>query len=80
MKNAMYNVRAILEASKSKLFNALVVKVYLSDAYYLEKMEELYRFFFPIKDPPTREVIIVSSLPKGALIQVSAIASLGMSF
>ena len=80
MKNAMYNLRAILEASKSRLFNSLLVTVYISDAYYIDQMDELYRFFFPIKDPPARNVAIVSSLPKGALIQVSAVASLGLSF
>lgn len=75
MKNALYNVRAILEASGSDLNNVLRVSLHLSDAYYYQRMEELYQFFFPTQDPPTREVIIVSSLPYGALIQVTIIAS-----
>lgn len=80
MKNAMYNIRAILEAAKSDFINTLRVTIYLSDAYYYDEMESIYKFFFPTKDPPTREVVIVSSLPKGALVQISVIAGLRSSF
>ncbi len=80
MKNTMYNARAVLEAAGSDLNNVLKISLHLSDRYYYDRMEELYAFFFPTNDPPAREVLVVSSLPHGALIQVSIIAMEKMRF
>lgn len=80
MKNTMYNARAILESAGSDLNNVLRISIHLSDRYYYDRMEELYQFFFPTTDPPTREVLVVSSLPKGALVQVSITAMEKMNF
>lgn len=80
MKNAMYNSRAILEAAASDLIKAIQVRISISDAHYISDMEEIYKYFFPTQDPPTREVIIVSSLPRGALVQVTITAIPRMSF
>ncbi len=80
MKNALYNARAILEAAGSDLNNVLRISIHLSDAYFYQRMEELYGFFFPTQDPPSREVMIVSSLPHGAFVQVTITATEKMSF
>ena len=80
MKNTMYNARAILEAAGSDLNNVLRISIHLSDAYYWNRAEELYCFFFPTQDPPAREMFAVSSLPHGALVQVTITAAVKMSF
>jgi 2-iminobutanoate/2-iminopropanoate deaminase len=74
MKNTMYNIRAILESSGSDLNHVIKVSVQISDRFYYDQMEELYKVFFPTQDPPVREVMVVSSLPHGALVQVSITA------
>ncbi len=74
MKNAMYNARAILEASRSDLLSANLVMIDLADAHYEYQMNEIYKMFFPTKDPPARRVAIVASLPEGALVQITIIA------
>ncbi|MEI7510533.1 MAG: RidA family protein [Candidatus Peregrinibacteria bacterium] len=75
VKNAMYNLRAVLEASRSDLLSTNLVFIDLADAHYLLPMNEIYKAFFPTKDPPARRVAIVSSLPGGALVQITVIAS-----
>ena len=80
MKNTMYNARAILESAGSDLNNVLRVSIHISDAYYWERAEKLYAFFFPTQDPPAREMMAVSSLPHGALVQVTITAAVKMSF
>lgn len=80
MKNAMYNSRAILEAANSDLTKVVRITIAISDAYHMHEMEELYKYFFPTQDPPTQEVMVVSSLPQGALVQVTLTAISKMSF
>lgn len=80
MKNTMYNARAILEASGSDLNNVLQISIHISDGYYWNRAEELYKFFFPTQDPPAREMLAVSSLPHGALVQVTIMASVKQGF
>ena len=80
MKNAMYNCRAILEAAGSDFTKAIRVSIAITDGFYMEQMEEIYKFFFPTQDPPARDVVVVSSLPKGALVQVTVTAIPRMSF
>ena len=80
MKNTMYNARAILESAGSDMNNVLRISIHLSDAFYWKRAEELYQFFFPTQDPPAREMFAVSSLPLGALVQVTITASVKISF
>jgi len=75
VKNALYNLKSIVEAAGSRLDRILKVTVYLTDMNNFEKFNEVYRDFF-LAQPPAREVVEVSRLPKDALIEISAIAFL----
>lgn len=70
-KNAFYNVKAIAEASGSRLDRVLQVTVYITDIANYYEMNEVYGRFFR-EDPPARDVVVVSALRQKALIQVSA--------
>lgn len=73
VKNALYNVKAVVEAAGSRLNRVVKVTVYLTDMSDFHKMNALYGKFFR-DELPARDVVGVNSLPKGALIQISAMA------
>lgn len=72
-RQAMSNLKAVLEASGSSMGKVLKVTVYLADMGLFEEMNDVYENFFD-KPFPTRTCVGVSELPKGALIEVDAIA------
>lgn len=80
MKNAMYNSQAILQAAGSDFTKVIRVSIAITDGFYMNDMEETYKYFFPIQDPPVRDVVVVSSLPRGALVQVTMTSIARMSF
>ena len=75
LKNVMYNLKAIIEASGSRLDRVLKVTVFLKNMDDFGAFNEMYREFF-LAQPPAREVIEVARLPKDALVEISAVAFL----
>ncbi len=73
VKNALYNLKSIVEAGGSKMDRVLKVTVLLSDFDNFETMNDLYVRFFP-ENYPARECYGVKELPKGARIEISATA------
>jgi 2-iminobutanoate/2-iminopropanoate deaminase len=70
---ALKNLQNILEAAGSSIKNILKTTIYLKNINDFNKMNEVYEKFF--KDfKPARATIEVSNLPKGALIEIEAIA------
>ena len=69
------NLKAILEASGSSLERTLKVTVYLSNMDDFAKVNEIYAKYFTQK--PARATVEVSKLPKGALVEMDAIAVCG---
>ena len=55
--------------------DVLKMTIYLDDIEDFEEMNETYAGFFD-EDPPARSAIEVGSVPKGAAIEVEAIATL----
>jgi 2-iminobutanoate/2-iminopropanoate deaminase len=75
-RRALENLRAVLEEAGSSL--ALVVKttVYLTDMDHFSELNEVYAEFFG-DSCPARATVAVSQLPKGALVEIDAIARRG---
>ncbi len=69
------NLKNVLEAAGSSMEHVLKTTVYLKDMQHFNRMNQVYAEFFP-KDPPARSTVQVSALPKGALIEIEAIACL----
>jgi len=72
-KQAIINLKAILEAGGSSLEKVIKTTVYLKNISDFQLMNEIYEKFFN-KNKPARATIEVSNLPKGALIEIEAIA------
>jgi len=71
----MQNARAILEQAGSSLDKVLKVTVFMTDLSRFDEMNRVYAEFF--RSPyPSRTTIQVSSLPKGAEIEIEILAHL----
>lgn len=72
-KQALENMKNVLEAAGSHMNNILKTTVYLSDMNDFPAMNEIYASYFT-KPYPARATIQVAKLPKGALIEIECIA------
>lgn len=67
------NLEAVLKASGLTLNHVVRTTVFLADLGEFAAMNEVYARHFP-KDPPARSTIQAAALPKGARIEIDAIA------
>ena len=67
------NIEAVLKASGLSMSHVVRTTVYLVDLGDFAAMNEVYAKHFP-KDHPARSTVQVSALPKGARIEIDAIA------
>jgi len=73
VRQALANLRAVLSAAGSGLDRVVQVTVYLTDMDAFEELNRVYAEFF--EEPyPARAVVEVSRLPKGAQVEVAAVA------
>ena len=73
---ALQNVQAVLEAAGSSLEKAVKLTVFLQDINDFAAMNEVYTQYF--KDsPPARSAVEVAQVPKGALVEIEAVALVG---
>jgi 2-iminobutanoate/2-iminopropanoate deaminase len=72
-QRAMDNVRAILESNQLTMANIVSVTIYLSSISNVVAMDRAYQTYFR-QQLPARSVVEVSKLPRGALVEISAIA------
>ena len=68
------NIIAILEADGLNLDNVVKTTVYLVDLKNFNQMNKVYETFFN-KNKPARACVEVSALPKGAKVEIDAIAT-----
>jgi 2-iminobutanoate/2-iminopropanoate deaminase len=73
VRRVLDNVRAVVEAGGGSLRDVVKVTVYLRDIGLFQEFNEVYREYFQ-ENPPARVVVGVSSLPRGADVEVEAIA------
>jgi 2-iminobutanoate/2-iminopropanoate deaminase len=75
-KRVMENLRAVLEAAGSSLGRVVKTTIFLTDLAEFAAMNEVYAEFFPA-EPPARATVQVSALPRGARLEIDAIAEAG---
>jgi 2-iminobutanoate/2-iminopropanoate deaminase len=67
------NLRAVLAGAGLNLESVVKTTVYMADLEDYAAMNEVYERHFG-EDPPSRTCVEVSRLPKGALLEIDAIA------
>lgn len=74
-RQVMTNLRAVLEAAGTGLDHVLKTTIYLIDMGHFATVNEIYGESF-LAEPPARSTVAVRQLPKGALVEVDAVASI----
>ena len=73
-EQTLKNISAILQAGGVNFENVVKTTVYLSDLNHFSRMNQVYEKYFS-KTKPARACVQVAGLPKGAKIEIDAIAS-----
>ena len=74
-ERVLENLKAILQAGGAGMGAVVKTTVYLTDMGEFARMNEVYaRYFGP--EAPARVTVQVSALPKGAKVEIDAIAAL----
>lgn len=77
-KQALENMKPVLEAAGTTVDNVVKCTVFLTDVNDFAKMNEAYRVFFSVaKDPPARSTVVVAALVRaGAKVEIECIAAI----
>ncbi|OGP69631.1 MAG: reactive intermediate/imine deaminase, partial [Deltaproteobacteria bacterium RBG_13_58_19] len=70
---ALENLKAILTAAGLSLKDVVKTTVFLADLADFPEMNRVYGEFFP-EHPPARSTIQVGGLPRGAAVEIEAVA------
>jgi 2-iminobutanoate/2-iminopropanoate deaminase len=74
-RQALENLRAVLEAAGSSLDKVIKTTVFLRDMDDFAAVNEVYGAFFTA-DPPARSAVQVARLPLDGLVEIEAVALL----
>ena len=74
-RRSLENIGAILKAAGSDYEDVVKTTVLLQDIAHFGEMNQVYAQFFPVSKP-ARVCYQVAALPKGALIEIDAIAEI----
>lgn len=72
-RRALTNLSALLEAASSSLDRVVKATVFLAHMEDFATMNAIYAEFFTLQ-PPARSTVGVAQLPRGALVEIEAIA------
>lgn len=72
-RQALTNLKAILEAAGTELSQVVKTTVFLLDMGEFAQMNSIYAEFFP-QPAPARSAVQVCALPKGGSVEIEAIA------
>jgi len=72
-RQVLQNLSAVLEAAGSGLDRVVKATIYLTDLGSFEVVNRVYAGFFG-DPPPARACVEVSALPKGARVEIDAVA------
>ena len=75
VKQIMENIKAMLESLDMKMEKIVKTTIYLTDLNDFAKVNEVYGSYFG-SEPPARSTVQVAALPKGAKIEIEAVAFL----
>jgi reactive intermediate/imine deaminase len=73
-EQCLENVAAILQSEGLTLGDVLKVTIFLDDIDDFDEMNETYGSFFD-EEPPARSAVEVGSVPKGAAVEIEAVAA-----
>jgi 2-iminobutanoate/2-iminopropanoate deaminase len=74
-ERVMENLGAVLAAAGAGFHDVVRCTIYLADLADFAKVNEVYGRHFP-KDPPARATVQVAALPRGARVEIDAVAVL----
>lgn len=72
-RQALTNMKNVLEAGGSSFKNVVKTTVFLKNMSDFAEMNAVYAEFFT-EQPPARSTVEVAALPKGALVEIEAVA------
>jgi 2-iminobutanoate/2-iminopropanoate deaminase len=72
-RQALTNLKHVLEAADSGLNFVVKTLVFLQDMNDFARMNAVYMEFFP-ENPPARSTVQVAALPKGAQVEIECVA------
>ena len=72
-EKVLKNIESILKADGLDLNNIIKTTVYLTDLSEFSRMNQVYEKFFS-KTKPARACVQVAALPKGAKVEIDAVA------
>ena len=75
-RQSLTNVKAILEAAGLTMDHVVKTTVFLQDMGDFAAMNAVYAEFFTEGNYPARSAVEVAKLPKGALVEIEAVAHL----
>ncbi|MFQ5927003.1 MAG: RidA family protein [Terriglobia bacterium] len=75
-ERVLKNLEAVLWEAGSSLRRVVKTSVFLADLNDFAPMNEVYARFFP-EDPPARSTVECKRLPRGARVEIDAIALVG---
>ena len=74
-ERVLQNLGAVLAAGGASFASVVKTTIYLADLQDFGAVNEIYGRFFP-SEPPARATVQAAGLPKGALVEIDAIAAL----
>ena len=72
-RQTMENIKAIVEEAGMKMSDVAKVSIFLIDMNNFSRVNDVYGKYFP-ENPPARETVQVSALPKKVNVEISVIA------
>jgi reactive intermediate/imine deaminase len=73
-RQALENIKGILESEGLTMQDVLKVTVFLDDIDDFEEMNGAFKEYF-VDNPPARSAVEVGAIPKGAALEIEAIAA-----
>jgi 2-iminobutanoate/2-iminopropanoate deaminase len=73
-KRVMENLAAVLAAAGARFDNVVKTTIYLVDLADFARVNEVYGTYFGAHAPPARSTVQVAALPRGARVEIDAIA------
>jgi 2-iminobutanoate/2-iminopropanoate deaminase len=75
-KQVMENLKAVLTVGGASFAGVVKTTIYLKDLADFGAVNEIYGSYFSA-EPPARATVQVAGLPRGALVEIDAIAVIG---
>ncbi|KAF0158970.1 MAG: endoribonuclease L-PSP [Syntrophaceae bacterium] len=72
-RQVLKNIQTLLEENRLSLKNIIKTTIFLKNMGDFAAVNEIYAGFFP-SEPPARSTVEVAALPKGAPLEIEAVA------